>query len=67
MNGDNLGVELKGLVESNKNRFAEALESFISVDHARALVTMGVGSLQRCAPIHSAELEQDTAQRSGSN
>ena len=31
---------MKGLTESSKNRFVEALESFTSVDNARALVTM---------------------------
>ena len=39
--GNQLGVEVKDLTESRKDRLAEALLTFISVDNAVALVTMG--------------------------
>ena len=39
--GNNFGVEVKGLSESSKSRLAEALATFISIDDVRALVTMG--------------------------
>ena len=39
--GHKLGVEVKGVNESSKNRLAEALATFVSVDHVGALVTMG--------------------------
>ena len=41
LEGNKLGVAVKGLTESRKNRLAEALEAFISVDNARALVSVG--------------------------
>ena len=41
MKGNKLGVVVKGLSEISKNRLAEALESFIAMDSARASVTMG--------------------------
>ena len=41
MKGNKLGVEMKGLAESSKERLAEALATFISVDTAGALVAMG--------------------------
>ena len=34
-------VAVKGFTDSSKNRFAEGLESFISVDNRRAFVTLG--------------------------
>ena len=34
-------MEAKGLAEGSNDRITEALESFISVDNARVLVTMG--------------------------
>ena len=39
--GDQFGVEIMGLTESSKDRFAEFLDSLIYVDIARVLVTMG--------------------------
>ena len=36
LKGNNLGVAVKGPTESSKNRFAEAWQSFIAVDNARA-------------------------------
>ena len=43
-----LGVEVKDLAESCQERLAEA--SFISVDHARALIT--VGELAQLKEVH---------------
>ena len=39
--GNKLGVEVKGLTEKSKERLAEPLATFISVENARVLVTMG--------------------------
>ena len=39
--GTKLGVEVQDFTESIKERLAGALATFISVDNARALVTMG--------------------------
>ena len=36
-----VGVNVNGLTEGSREKLAEALETFISVDNARALVTMG--------------------------
>ena len=40
-NGNKLGVEVKGIPESSNHRLADAFATFISVDNAGALVTMG--------------------------
>ena len=40
-NGTKLGVEVKGILESSNHRLADAFATFISVDHAGALVTTG--------------------------
>ena len=40
-NGNKLGVEVKGIPESSNHRLADAFATFISVDNAGGLVTMG--------------------------
>ena len=41
MKGNKLGVVVKGPTENSKYRLRQALASFIAVDNARALVTVG--------------------------
>ena len=41
VNGNKFGVKAKGLTEGSREKLAEALATFISLDNARALVTMG--------------------------
>ena len=41
LKGNKLGVVVKGPTESSKYRLTQALASFIAVDNARALVTVG--------------------------
>ena len=49
-----LGVEVKGSPESSKERLAEALATFISVDNTRSLVTMG--ELAQFSEVHKVVL-----------
>ena len=55
-------MEAKGLAEGSNHRITEGLESFISVDNARALVTMG--ELAQFKDVH--KIEQGNVQRCSS-
>ena len=47
---NNFGVRVQSLTESGKSKLAEALATLISVDSAKALVTMG--ELGRYKKVH---------------
>ena len=59
--GNKLCVEVKGLTDSRKERPAEALATFTSVDNARALVTMG--ELARFKEVHKVVLPSFSTKR----
>ena len=41
MKANKFGVQVKGLTEGSREKLAEALATFVSVDNAKALVTVG--------------------------
>ena len=63
-----LGVAVKGLTESNKDKLAEALATIISGDRARTLVTMGeLAQFKGRAPSCVAKIRHKIVQRCGSH